>query len=324
MNILVTGATGFLGGTLCRHLLERGHDLTLLGRDFSRMSTRDLPGAKRIQADLRNSERTQAACRGIEAVCHAGALSSPWGKASDFEAVNVGGTRAVLEGCLKYGVRRMVHVSSPSVVFDGFDQHDLTENAPYPRRQTSHYSHSKKWAEEIVLGARALLEVALLRPKALYGPGDTSLLPRVLGSAHRGRLVQIGDGLNRVDLTFVDDAARALVLALEHPGPLPTRPLWFVTGGEHVLLWEVIGRVLKHVGLNSRLRRVPLEGALAVAGALEGVARFTGKEPTLTRYTALILARTQTYNLSRIARDLGYVPRVSLEEGLKLTLEGLR
>ena len=321
MNILVTGATGFLGGVLCRQLLERGHDLTLLGRNFGRMSARDLSATKQIQADLRDSERTQAACRDIEVVCHAGALSSPWGRASDFEAVNLGGTRAVLEGCLKYGVRRMVQVSSPSVVFDGQDQHSLTEDAPYPTRQTSHYSHSKQRAEELVLGARALLEVAVLRPKALYGPGDTSLLPRVLESARRGRLVQIGDGLNRVDLTFVDDAARALVLALEHPGPWPARPLWFVTGGEHVLLWEVIGRTLEQVGLSSRLRRVSLEAALAVAGALEAVARFTRQEPTLTRYTALILARTQTYDLSRIARDLGYVPRVSLEEGLRLTLE---
>jgi len=321
MNILVTGATGFLGGVVCRQLLERGHDLTLLGRDFSRMSARDLSTTKQIQADLRDSERIHAACQGIEAVCHAGALSSPWGRARDFEAVNLGGTRAVLEGCLKWGVRRLVQVSSPSVVFDGFNQHDLTEDAPYPRRQTSHYSHSKQRAEELILGARALLEVAVLRPKALYGPSDTSLLPRVLESARRGRLVQIGNGLNRVDLTYVDDAARALVLALEHPGSWPARPLWFVTGGEHVLLWEVIGRVLAHVGPSSRLRRVSLEAALAVASALEAVAHFTGKEPTLTRYTALILACTQTYNLSRIEQDLGYVPRFSLEEGLNRTLE---
>jgi len=323
MNILITGATGFLGNVVSTQLLERGHTLTLMGRDFSRVRNLLYMGAAPLRLDLRDRDGVQAACAGMDMVCHLGALSSRWGPRRDFWEVNVEGTRNVLEGCLEHKVKRLIYASTPGVTFDGHDHFEVNEDAPYASRFVSVYSETKKVAEEMVLGARALLEVGVLRLKALYGPGDRALLPRLLEAAREGRLVQLGNGQNRLDFTYIDDAALAVVLALEHAAPFPVRPVWHITGGEHVRVWDVIYRILEHQGIPRKLPKIPLELALLTATALEGLSRITGKEPALGRYITLLLARNQTYDIGKARRELGYAPQVPFEEGLRRTLAKL-
>jgi len=255
-------------------------------------------------------------------VHHVGALSAPWGRAADFYAVNVGGTANVVAGCRRHGVSRLVFVSSPSVVFDGRDQTNVTEAAPYPARHLAVYSHSKKLAEDLVNAAgRTGLATVILRPKALFGPGDTSLLPRVLELARAGRLPQIGDGKNLVDLTYVGNVVHALRLAAESPrAPGNT---YHITNGEHVALWDLIRHVLKWFGLGTQLRCLPYPLAYSLAAALELRARCLGGEPKLTRYTAAILGRTQTYDISAARRDLDYAPPVAVAAGVARTLDFL-
>ncbi|HLL80641.1 MAG TPA: NAD-dependent epimerase/dehydratase family protein, partial [Ktedonobacteraceae bacterium] len=241
---------------------------------------------------------------------------------TDFFEVNVGGTESVLAGCLTYGVRRVIYVSSPSVVFDGRDQQLLREDAPYPRRFASVYSLTKKLGEDRVRAAsRQRLETVIVRPKAIFGPGDTSLLPRLIDAARCRRLPQIGDGRNLVDLTYVENVAHALVLAAESEQAI--NKTYTITNDEHVPLWEVIRVVLQRLHLSTNLRRIPLPVALAAASLMEAMARVTGREPLLTRYSAAILARTQTYDISAAKRDLGYVPIVSIDDGIERTLQAL-
>src|SRR5579862_2061717 len=140
MKILVTGGTGFLGRYLVRRLLDRGHDVAIMGRDFAPVQDLIARGARPVSVDLRDHSAVQAACAGKEALFHVGAKSEPWGKHADFHAVNVGGTLAVVSGCRIHGVRRLIYVSSPSVVFDGTDQIDASETTPYPARFASVYS----------------------------------------------------------------------------------------------------------------------------------------------------------------------------------------
>jgi len=319
-TILVTGGTGFVGQHVAAALLARGHRVRLMGRDFSGAGTLLEAGAEPVQADLRHREAVVAACAGAGAVVHAGALSAPWGSRAEFFATNVGGTEAVLEGCRRQGVGRLVHLSSPSVVFSGVNHVLQTEATPYPRRFTSTYALTKKLGEDAVRTADDL-EAVILRPKAVYGPGDRALLPRLIAAARRGRLPCVGDGANLVDLTHVLDVVRAVLLALE--SPRAAGKTYTITGGEHVVLWGAVRAVLRQLGLSDRLPRVPLPAALAAAAAMEGVARLTGGEPILTRYSVLILARTQTYDITAARRDLGYAPGVSLEEGLASTVAAL-
>lgn len=320
MRVLVTGATGFLGVYTCRELLSRGHEVRAFGRDFSRFP---VVGIER-RGDLRDADSVFDACSGMDAVIHAGALSSPWGKFEEFMTVNVTGTGNVLEACVNAGVCRLVYISSPAVIFTGRDHVLERDDAPYPKTFSSPYALSKKRAEQLLLESKSKLELIVLRPKAIYGPGDRALLPRMVAAARARRLPQIGDGENLVDLTFVDDAVRAIVCALECPMPETHFPVYTITSGEHLKLWAVIRRVLEALGLRSNLPVVPVGTMLTLAGWLEQIATITGREPRLTRYGVELLARTQTYDISRAKSDLGFEPRTGLDHGLVRTIEALQ
>ena len=321
MNILVTGGTGFLGSHLGRALLVCGHTVHLLGRDFAPVADLIGRGAHAIMADLRDATAVAQACAGMDAVYHVGALSAAWGKRTDFYAINAGGTQAVVDGCRQHGVGRLIYVSSPAVVFDGHDQVNVTERAAYPRRFTSTYALTKKLGEDAVAAAHDLATI-ILRPKAIFGPGDRALLPRLLAAARQGRLRQFGNGQNLVDLTYVDNVVHALLLALDSQRAVGHT--YFVTNDEHVPLWPAIRTVLQHAGLPAALRPLPLRVALAVAALMEAQAALTGREPLLTRYSVAILARTQTYNIAAAKLDLGYAPLVSVADGIALTLSTLQ
>ncbi len=322
MNILVTGGTGFLGQHLAQALLEKGHTVHLLGRTFTQVSALVQQGAMAVQADLRDTAAVTMACAKMDAVYHVGALSAPWGKEDDFHAINVGGTQTVLQGCLTHNVRRLLYVSSPSVVFDGHDQHNATEAVPYPRRFASVYSLTKKLGEDLVNQSTAKLETIILRPKAIFGPGDQSLLPRLIAAARQGRLPQIGNGRNLVDLTYVENVVQALLLALETETAIGRT--YTITNDEHVPLWEVIRAVLQQLDLPTNLRQISLPVALVAARAMEWQAALTGKEPLLTRYSAAILGRTQTYDIFAAKRDLGYTPCITLAVGIERTIAALK
>lgn len=317
MHVLITGGTGLVGRHTARLLLRQGHAVGLMGRDFTPVADLLAAGAFAVPADLRSRAAVIAACAGIDAVVHAGALSAPWGAWRDFRAINVDGTAHVIEGCRAHGVARLVDISSPAVVFTGGDHIDTTEDAPYPRRYTSAYARSKALAEQLVHAATDVPSVTL-RPKAIFGPGDRALLPRIVAAARAGRLPQVGRGRNLVDLTYVENVAHAISLALTSSAALGRT--YHITNDEHIPLWELIRTVLERLRINARLRPLPLPLMLAVATAMEARGALTGNEPLLTRYTVAVLGRTQTYDITAARRDLGYTPILSVAEGVERTL----
>jgi 2-alkyl-3-oxoalkanoate reductase len=323
MRILVTGSTGFVGQHLVRALLERGHRVWMLGRNFAAASALLEAGAIRVQADLRDRASIIGACAQMDAVYHVGALSAPWGRSADFHAINVGGTEHVIAGCVRHEVGRLIAVSSPSVLFNGRDQHLLSDSAPYPPRFISAYSATKKLAEDRLNAAiRQGLPALIMRPKAIFGPGDTTLFPRLIRAARDGRLSQIGAGRNLVDLTYVGNVVEALLLALHAPDAVGKT--YTITNDEHVPLWDVIRTVLRRLDIPAQLRTLPLTAAMVVARLMEIRALLTGREPLLTRYSVAVLARTQTYDISAARRDLRYVPSVPVAEGIRQTLAHLQ
>jgi len=312
MHILVTGGTGFLGSHLVAALLRAGHRVAIAGRDFAHVGNLLAAGATRIPLDLRDRAAVVAACAGMDAVYHVGALSAPWGPRADFVAANMDGTAAIVEGCRASRVGRLIYVSSPSVVFDGRDHVNASEAMPYPRHFTSTYAWTKKVGEDLVNASG--LPFVIIRPKAIFGPGDRALLPRLLEAARRGRLPQIGDGRNLVDLSYVENVVHALMLALDSRAALGKT--YFITNGEHVPLWPTIREVLQQLGIAAPRRAIPIWAALTAVGLMEARAALTHREPLLTRYTVAILVRTQTYDISAAQRDLGYMPAISVNEGI--------
>ncbi len=279
------------------------------------------PGRGRVRflcVDLQDRPAVIAACEGRQVVYHLGALTAPWGRRREFHAVNVAGTASVILGCRLHGVERLVHVSSPSVVFDYRDQLDLTDEAPYPRRPSSEYAHTKMLAE--ILVRRAILKglpAVILRPRAVFGPGDTTLFPRLLRAARTGRLPRIGTGDSVTDLTFIDNVIHALLLAMTAPRAVGRTVT--ITNGQPVALWPLIDRVLAPQGLRTSAHTVPLPAAMAGAAALEvawRLLRLSG-EPPATRYGLALLGYSQTFDIGAAREALGYAPVVGMEEGIQ-------
>jgi 2-alkyl-3-oxoalkanoate reductase len=318
MKALVTGGGGFLGGRIVRALRERGDQPIALGRN----NYPDLEelGIQTIQADIRDPDSVYKACKGIDTVFHVAALAGFWGRRVDFESINVGGTRNVIDACKKAGVSKLVYTSSPSVVFGTEPICGADESQPYPDRYLAHYPATKAAAERLVLAANgADFSTVALRPHLIWGPGDPHLIPRVVDRARAGKLKQIGDGTNLVDITYVDNAADAHVLAADvlSPGSSCAGKPYFISQGAPVPLWGWINDLLGRLGVDPVARQVSpaiAHAAGAVFEAIYGVLRLRS-DPPMTRFVASQLSKSHYFDISAARRDFGYEPRISTDEG---------
>lgn len=316
MKILVTGATGFLGFRLIQRLQAEGHEVTATGRNPVMAKKIQRLGIPFEGGEIADSALLIRLAAGQEAVIHTAGLSSPWGRYADFLRSNLHGTEAVIEACFRQGVRRLVHVSTPSIYVCYQDRDNVRESDPLPAQFINAYAETKFLAEERVRAAQDRgLETVIIRPRALIGAGDTVIMPRLLRAQQEGRLRVIGSGRNRVDLTAVANGVDALILAL-HAGPEVLGQAFNITNGEPILLWEFLAQALERLGQKLNTRRIPYGLAFALAAGLEAVARLDPefKEPALTRYSVTMLAKTQTLNIDKARQLLGYVPRQSIAE----------
>jgi len=326
MNILVTGGGGFLGSHLACRLQEMGHRVSVLGR-------RRYPSLPeniiQIQADLRDPKAVSQACRDQDSVFHAGALPGIWGSKRDFYQTNVVGTRHVIEGCLKHGVRKLVFTSSPSVIYNHTDMENVDESSPYPAHYLSDYPKTKALAEQQVVaanGRQGLLTVCL-RPHLIWGPGDPHLVPRIIERAKKGQLVRVGEGTNRVDIIYIDNAVEGHIRAWQalEPGSPVAGKCYFLSDGEPVVLWDWINQLLASLGIIPVTKSISYGMAKNLGRILEGVYRVFGLagEPRMTRFLAGQLATSHYFDISRARRDFNYEVMVSPEEGMKRLLKSL-
>ncbi len=319
MKVLVTGGGGFLGSAIVARLRARGDRVT----SFSRACYPHLEalGCHQIQGDLCEREAVLRAVAGQDAVVHVAALAGVWGPESAYFRANVLGTRHVLEACRAAAVERLVYTSSPSVVFDGTDQAGCDESVPYPAHFLAAYPRTKAQAEREVLAANAVgLATVALRPHLIWGPGDNHLVPRILERGRHGRLRLIGAEDKLVDSVYVDNAADAHLLAIDKltPGSPCAGKAYFITNGEPMTMRALLDGILAAGGLPPVRRRVPAWLAYGVGAVLEACYGLTGcrNEPPLTRFVARQLATAHYYSIEAARRDLGYVPEVSVAEGL--------
>ncbi|MCU0962299.1 MAG: NAD-dependent epimerase/dehydratase family protein, partial [Pirellulaceae bacterium] len=259
----------------------------------------------------------------VDVVFHAAALAGVWGAWSTYYATNVHGTLNVIDACRRAGVPKLVFTSSPSVTFDGRDQCGVDERAGYPRRWLCHYPHTKALAEQAVLAANGVggLATCSLRPHLIWGPRDGHLIPRLIDRARRGRLRQVGDGSNLIDTVYVENAARAHLLAADRlrlGGPVAGRA-YFISQGEPVRCWDWINAVLRLAGLPPVRRRISAVAAWRLGAVLECLHRGLGwdREPVMTRFLAAQLSTSHYFNIARARDDLDYAPQVSLQDGME-------
>ena len=327
MNALVTGGGGFLGGAVVRLLRQRGRAV----RSFTRSAYPwlDELGVEQVLGDLADPAAVEKAVSGVDVVFHTAAKAGVWGRHADYFATNVTGTENVIAACKKHGVRRLVYTSTPSIVHGGGDIENGNESLPYPKHFDAPYPETKAVAERAILAANGPdLATVSLRPHLVFGPGDPHLIPRIVARAKAGKLRRIGKRPVTVDVTYVDNAAEAHLLAAQKldVGAPPAGKAYFISNGEPVDLWEFINRVLAEAGVPPVARSVSMWKARLAGRVLEWVYRVVRLpgEPAMTRFVASQLSTSHWYDIAAARRDLGYAPTVTVEEGLKKLGASLR
>ncbi|WPC04237.1 NAD(P)-dependent oxidoreductase [Pseudomonas benzenivorans] len=313
MKILVTGASGFIGGRFARFALEQGLAVRVNGRRAEGVEHLVKRGAEFVQGDLGDAELARRLCHDVEAVVHCAGAVGVWGRYEDFHRANVQVTENIVEACLKQQVRRLVHLSSPSIYFDG-RSHVAIREEQVPKRFFDHYGKTKYLAEQRVFGAQEFgLEVLALRPRSVTGAGDTSIFPRLINMQRKGRLAIIGNGLNKVDFTSVHNLNDALFAALLAAGPALGRA-YNISNGAPVPLWDAVNYVLRGLGLPPVSRHLPYALAYGAAALNEGACRLLpGRpEPTLFRLGVAMMAKDFSLDIGRAREYLDYDPQVSL------------
>ena len=320
LTALVTGGGGFLGLAVVEQLLARGDRVRSLARGaYPGLAAL---GVEVLRGDLRDAQVVGQACAGCDVVFHVAAKAGIWGRYAAFYEPNVRGTQHVLAGCREQGVPRLVYTSSPSVVFDGRSMEGANESVPYPRRHHSHYAATKALAEQAVLAANGTtLRTLALRPHLIWGPRDNHLVPRIVSQGLAGTLRRVGDGTNRVDTTYIDDAARAHLLAadaLETNPRVAGRP-FFISQGEPTALWEMVDAILAAAGLPPLTGSVPRVVAWSGGALLEAAYAMLGLkgEPRMTRFVARELSTSHWFDITAARTELGYEPAISIQEGLQ-------
>jgi len=325
LKILVTGGGGFLGSAVCRQLLELGHQVVALQR--SPAEHLDHPALTVIRGDITRPADLTAAAEGCDAVVHTAGKAGVWGDADDFHRVNVDGTANVIEVCRSLGIRYLVHTSSPSIVHVGGDIGGGDESLPIADHFSAPYPESKAAAERLVMAANDKnLRATALRPHLIWGPGDPHILPRLAAKARGGSLALPGPD-KRVDTIFVENAALAHVKALKEltaAGRCAGKP-YFVTNNEPLPQGEIMQRLLAAIGIEVRIRAVPVAAAMAAGAVCELAWRALKlkSEPPVTRFSVEQLATEHWFDTRAAERDFGYRPTISIAEGLERLRESL-
>jgi nucleoside-diphosphate-sugar epimerase len=316
-KVLVTGGGGFLGKAIVKRLINRGDNVRSLARKFYPVLAE--MGVDQIQGDISNSEIVAKTCEDRDVVFHVAAKPPPWGKYADYYNTNVKGTQNVIDACIQQNVSRLIYTSTPSVVLSGDDLEGVDESFPYPPKYNSFYPETKAMAERrVVKAVSTKLRAIILRPHQIWGPEDPHFVPRLLDRAKK--LKRIGNGKNIIDTTYIDNAADAHIIAADKlkSHPQLSGNIYFISQGEPIAAWDMINALLNSVGHGPVRGSIPYRAAWLIGAVLEFFYRIfhLSGEPHMTRFLADALATSHWFDVSAAKRDLGYIPKISTEEGL--------
>jgi nucleoside-diphosphate-sugar epimerase len=315
-TVFVTGGSGFIGGRLIGRLGSEGHSVRALARSDQAAERIISRGGEPVPGDLSDVAAMTAGAQGCQVAYHAAATLGDWGRREDFERGNVQGTQNVLGACADAGVRRFVHVGTEAALMAGQPLIGVDETAPLRPDSPVLYSSTKARAEQLVRSAsREGFETVVVRPRFVWGRGDTTLLPTMVDMTRRGRLAWVAGGGHLTATTHVDNTVEGLVLAAERGQP---GEAYFVTDGDPVVFREFVSEMLRTQGVQPPTRSVPraLAGSLAVGGETAWRALHLSGQPPLTRFAYWVSSQECTIRIDKARRELGYEPVKDRTEGL--------
>jgi nucleoside-diphosphate-sugar epimerase len=315
-GVFVTGGSGFIGGRLIERLRADGHDVRALARSSTAAERVRSLGAEPVEGDLADAAAMSAGAQGAELAFHAAATLGDWGRREDFERGNVQGTSNALRACAEAGVRRFVHVGTEAALMAGQPLVNVDETAPLRPDSKALYSATKARAEQEVLAAnRDGFETVVVRPRFVWGRGDTTLLPVLTQMARSGRLAWIGGGRQRTSTTHVENTVEGLVL-----GATRGRPgnAYFVTDGEPVVFREFVSEMLATQGVEPPSREIPAVAAHALSSGGEAAWQLLPLpgRPPLTRFTYWVSSQECTIRIEKAREQLSYEPVMGIADGL--------
>ena len=316
-SAFVTGGSGFIGGRLIRRLVGEGWRVRALARSESAAATVGEAGAEPVRGDLGDTESMRAGAEGTDVTFHAAAHLGEWGTREEFERANVQGTRNAVEASRAGGVRRFVHVGTEAGLLAGEPLVQANEDAPLRPDSRALYSATKAQAEQVVRDANGdALETVVVRPRLVWGVGDTTIMPSLVQAVEKGRFAWIGGGGHRTSTTHVDNVIHGLLLGAERGRP---GGVYFVTDGEPVVFRDFVTELLGTQGVTPGDRNMPAPLARAMAAGSEGVWRTfrLGGSPPITRLAYWLSAQECTLDISRARDELGYAPVRSIPEGMQ-------
>jgi nucleoside-diphosphate-sugar epimerase len=312
----VTGGSGFIGGRLVERLVAESWTVRALARSEASAQRVAELGAEPVRGDIADRASLAAAAAGARVAFHLAANLGEWGPWSDFEQGNVEGTRNALAACAGAGVRRFVHCGTEAALMAGKPLVHVDETAPLRPDSRAPYPATKARAEQEVRGAnRDGFETVVLRPRFVWGKGDTTLLPEMVETVEAGKWAWVGGGRNVTDTTHVDNVVEGLLLTAERGGP---GEAYFVTDGEPVVFREFVTALLGTQGIEPPNRSIPAWTAAPLARVAEAAWKVLPLRgaPPMTTFRSWLLTQECTIEISKARAELGYAPIVTHDQGL--------
>lgn len=313
----ITGASGFVGGALTRSLIADGWSVRALARSDAAAAKVEALGAEAVRGDLDSANEIRQGAEGCGLAFHCAALAAEWGRAEEFERANIAGTANALSGCAAAGVGRFVHVGTEAAHFDMQPLVRIRESEPLRADSRVLYSRTKARAEQLVREAnRAEFETVVVRPRLVWGAGDTSVMPGMIAAVEAGQWAWVAGGRHLTDTTHIDNAVHGLRLAAEKGRP---GSAYFVTDGEPTEFRRFVTDLLGTQGVELPGRSIPAWLARGLANAGETLwTRFPlPGEPPMTRLAAFLASFETTLDTSLAEQELGYAPVTTREAGLQ-------
>lgn len=321
MKLFITGGGGFLGKAIVHQLSEEGHDLVTYSRKIYPEFNQLMVNQKR--GSITDYITLKTAMKGCEAVFHVAAKTGTWGKKEDFYRTNVQGTKNIIKSCRELKIRYLIFTSSASVVYRGKSSEGYDECLPYPKKYNAFYPETKAISEQFVLAANDdQLKTVCIRPHLIWGPNDPQFLPRLIERAKKGKLRTLGKPSHLVDCTYIDNAARAHILALQqivHDSAKVEGKTYFISQDEPIPVNEFINKMLASAGQQPVTKHLSPKVAYLIGWLLEKLHLALGisAEPLITPFLAQQLSTAHWYDISAAKKDLNYRVEVSIEQGME-------
>lgn len=309
-----------IGAAVVDLLAARGDHVTVMQRNPSGRAD-----VTEVTGDITDRVAVERAVADVDGVIHLAAKVGVTGQWSAFEAININGTRTLIEAARSAGATRFVHISTPSVAHAGDALVGANAEPAQPDHVRGHYARSKAIAEQHALAQNTDgFALVALRPHLVWGPGDTQLVQRIIDRAIAGRLALVGSGLALIDTTYVDNAAAAMVAALDRTPEVAGRAL-VISNGQPRTVAEIIQRILLAAGLPPHVKHVPATVAIGAGTVAETIWDRTDRsdDPPMTRFLAEQLSTAHWFDQREAQRLLQWTPSVSLDEGFALLTASL-